>query len=65
MGADAPTARRLDRFPFASDVLFVAITKQRLCAVRSFPDPFTIFAPEDQMSPGVLLRAQVSIPFFL
>ena len=57
MGADAPTARQLRRFPLASDVLFIAKPEHRLCAIRSLPDPFTISAPEYQVSPGFLLCA--------
>jgi len=36
MGADAPTARQLRRFPLALNVLFIAIAKQLLNTFRSF-----------------------------
>ena len=61
MGADAPAARQLRRFLLLSGVLFIAKPEHLLCAVRIFPDPFTIVAPEDQMRPGPLLRAQVCL----
>ena len=64
MGADAPTARQLRRFPLLSDVLFIAISEQCLGAIRRFPDPLAIVASEDRMGTRLLLRAQVHLHRF-